>query len=144
MSCRISAGLVFHRAQSSTYIGGETDTSTHCRGRETYQLNDSAGADLGWGRRRLCLSHIDGSNQMFLSFERHPGGHVCKKTAGVRALYQCITAALQFCLSLRRCSQLNLSGSSFELYTARGERACLRDILTASKTCIKEPCGRFI
>lgn len=42
-----------------------------------------------------------------------------QSTAGVRTLYQCITAALQFSLSLCHCSQLNLSGSLFELYIQR-------------------------
>lgn len=54
-------------------------------------------------------------------------------------------------VSLFSCSQLNLSCSSFELYIQRmflilrgGGKACLGDILTASKRCIKKPCDRFI
>lgn len=117
-------GSSFHPAPHSTCIlrtaGFETDMSTHFQSREMFQSNGRLPRRLtggGWerGESSLRLSHADGSNHMFLSFKKRPGGDVCQRTAGVRALYQCIAAALQFSLSLCHCSQLNLSGSSFEL-----------------------------
>lgn len=71
------------------------------RSGEMFQSNGRLLSRLGLGGGGcLCSSHVDGSNQMFLSFEKRPGGHVCRGLHGVRALYQGIAAALQFSLSL--------------------------------------------
>lgn len=69
-----------------------------------------------------------------------------QETAGTRALYQHITAALQFSVSLYRCSQLRLSANLFEwciqsLFLIEGETACLCDSLTAFKRYINRGGG---
>lgn len=67
-------GSSFHLARYSTcaYYGLqgieiEIDVSTHFESREMFQSN------IRLLRRLVCLSYIDGSNQMFLSFKNCPG-----------------------------------------------------------------------
>lgn len=79
-------GSSFHPAPHSTCIlrtaGFETDMSTHFQSREMFQSNGRLPRRLaggGWerGESSLRLSHADGSNHMFLSFKKRPGGDVC-------------------------------------------------------------------
>lgn len=55
--------------------------STHFQSKEMFQSNTRLPGRLAGGGGRglsLRLGHIDGSNQMFLSFKKCLGGDVCK------------------------------------------------------------------
>lgn len=59
----------------------ETDMSTHFQSAEMFKSNGRMQRSVHgcvWVGLSLRLSHTDGSNQMFLSFKKCPGGYVCK------------------------------------------------------------------
>lgn len=79
-----------------------------------FQSNARLPEGGGGGELNLRLSHIDGSNQMFLSFKKCPGGDVCKgqlvsehSINATQLLYNSVYFSCHW-------AQLNLSGSSFE------------------------------
>lgn len=128
-----------------TGCGDEADTSTHVK-----CCNQRAGLGGLWGGGRGAVSTFKPRRliQSDVFIFHNVSRRTClQRTAGVRALYQSIAAALQFGLSGCRCSQLNLSGSWSELYihcvfgTLWGG---LRDSFTAFKRSIKKLCDRFI
>lgn len=97
----------------------------------------------------LHFSHTDGSNHMFLSFENCPGGDVCKglpesehSINASQLLYNSVYLSVTVLNSVYQGVRLSCTFSACFWY--REKMACLRDILTAFKRCIKKPCDRFI
>ncbi len=101
------------------------------------------------GGLSLRLSHIDGSNQMFLSFRKCLGGDVCKgllasehSINASQLLYNSVYLSVTVLDSIYQGVRLSCTFSACFWYWEK--MACLRDILTAFKRCIKKPCDRFI